>query len=120
VGAYSTLKAFHVERNRVFVLLKLFPARLVAMSPAYTAWRLALHLYAALTGRGAAGRLARQRSAAHLPAVILRAYASALRSSGGMLRSRRELAPLRRLSTEGFVRLLREFRLTAREAALKD
>jgi GT2 family glycosyltransferase len=77
-GAYSTLKAFYVERNRVLVLLKLFPLRLVLVSPFYTALRFLLQAWGAVSGRGAAGRLARERSIAHLAWVTLRAYASAL------------------------------------------
>ena len=70
-GAHSSLKAFYVERNRVLVLLKLFPAPLVAVSPAYTAARLILQGWGALTGarrRGPAGRAA----VAAAPAVVTR------------------------------------------------
>lgn len=119
-GAHSSLKAFYVERNRVLVLLKLFPPSLVLASPAYTAARLALQAWGVATGRGAAARLAERRSLAHLAGLTLRAYASALRALPGTLRERRRLRPLRRLSTPGFRALLDEFRLTAREAALKD
>lgn len=119
-GSYSSLKAFHVERNRVLVLLKLFPPSLIALSPCYTAARLALQAWGAFTGRGAAGRLASQRSFPHLVALTLRAYASALRLLPGALRERRRARRLRRLSTAGFLELLDEFRLTAAEVALKD
>jgi GT2 family glycosyltransferase len=119
-GAHSSLKAFYVERNRVLVLLKLFPASLVLSSPAYTAARLALQAWGVATGRGAAARLAERRSLPHLAGLTLRAYASALRALPGTLRERRRLRPLRRLSRSGFRALLDEFRLTAREAALKD
>jgi len=119
-GAHSSLKAFYVERNRVLVLLKLFPASFVLASPAYTAARLALQAWGVATGRGAAARLAERRSLPHLVGLTLRAYASALRALPGALRERRRVRPLRRLSTPGFRALLREFRLTAREAALKD
>ena len=119
-GAHSSLKAFYVERNRVLVLLKLFPASHVLVSPAYTAVRLALQAWGAATGRGAAARLAERRSLPHLAGLTLRAYASAVRALPGALRERRRLRPLRRLSTPGFRALLDEFRLTAREAALKD
>jgi GT2 family glycosyltransferase len=119
-GAYSSLKAFQVERNRLWLLLKLFPARLVLLSPFHTAARLLLMAWAGLTGRGAAGRLARERSLAHLVLLTLRAYASALAGAPTMLRERARLRPLRRLDTAGFLRLLEEFPLSAREAAFKD
>jgi GT2 family glycosyltransferase len=119
-GAYSSLKAFHVERNRALVLFKVFPAGLIALSPAYTAIRLALQVWGALTGRGAAGRLASQRSLLHLVALTLRAYASALGMLPRVLRERWRSRRLRRLSTPMFLRMLEEHRLAASEAALKD
>ena len=120
VGAYSSVKAFYVERNRVLVLFKLFPFHLILLSPAYTALRLGLQAYGAVSGRGAAARLARERSVPYLAWLTLRAYASAARALPAVLRERWRYRRIRRLDTRGFRRLLAEFRLTAREAALKD
>jgi len=119
-GAYSSTKAFYVERNRVLVLFKLFPASLILLSPFYTVARLALQTLGAVTGRGAAGKLARERSVLHLAVLTVRAYASALRLLPAVIRERWQRRRIRRLSTPEFLRLLDEFRLTAREAALKD
>jgi len=119
-GAYSSLKAFYVERNRVLVLLGLFPLRLVLLSPAHTLLRLGLQAWGALRGRGAAARLAEQASLTHLVALTLRAYASALRATPRTLRLRWQRRARRRLSVGEFGALLREFRLGAREIALKD
>ena len=119
-GAYSRLKAFYVERNRVLVLFRLFPVSLILVSPAYTAVRLALQAWGALTGRGAAGRLAANTSMVRLAAIALRAYASALRALPSILRERRRQRSRRRLRTSEFRRLLDEFRLRARDAALKE
>ena len=119
-GAYSSLKAFYVERNRVWVLLKVFPWSLVLLSPAYTLARLALAAVGVVSGRGAASRLARERGVAHLAVLTVKAYAAALRGLPRVLAERARLRPLRRLDTAGFLRMLDEFRLTAGEAALKD
>jgi hypothetical protein len=82
--------------------------------------RLGFQAWGALRGRGAAARLARERSMLHLVAVALRAYASALGSLGYILRERWRHRDRRRIGTAEFRRLLAEFRLGAREAALKD
>jgi GT2 family glycosyltransferase len=119
-GAYSSLKAFYVERNRVLVLLRSFPLSLVLLSPGHTAVRLGFQAWGALRGRGAAARLARQRSMLHLVAVALRAYASALGMLGHILGERWRHRDRRRIDTTEFRRLLAEFRLGAREAALKE
>ena len=119
-GAYSSLKAFYVERNRVLLLLRAFPLPLVLLSPAYTAVRLALQAWAAIRRRGASGRLARERSFIHLVALTLRAYASALTAAPAVLRSRRRSRDRHRIGTAAFLRLLDEFRLSAHEIAFKD
>ncbi len=119
-GAYSSLKAFHVERNRVLVLLKLFPVRLIVTSPVFTAARLFLAAWGALTGRGPAALLARERSMLHLPVVALRAWGSAILAAPRTLRERRRLRGRRRMRTSEFRTLLREFPLGARDAALRD
>ena len=119
-GPYSALKAFHVERNRVWVLLKLFPWPLVLASPFYTAARLAWQAVGIATGRGAAARLAGEASVLAVIATALRAWGAALAGAPRVLAERRRLRPGFRVSTAGFFRLLDQFRLTAREVALKD
>jgi GT2 family glycosyltransferase len=117
-GAWSSLKAFYVERNRLWLLLKLFPAPLILASPWHTAVRFALQAWGALAGRGAAGRLAQERSLLHLALVTLRAWLSAACGVPRVLRQRRSV--LRRIDVRAFCRLLAEHRLGAREVALKD
>jgi hypothetical protein len=119
-GAWSPLKAFHTERNRMWVLLRCFPASSIAASPGWTVLRLGLQLQGALTGRGAAGRLAREGGVTALVGLTLRAWAAALRGAPRILRRRRSDRHQRRLSARGFRSLLGEFRLSARELALKD
>lgn len=119
-GAYSSLKAFYVERNRVLLLFRAFPVTMILASPFHTARRFALQAWGALSGQGAAGQLARERSVLHLAWLVMRAYASAARALPHVLRDRWRDRRLRRLSSAGFRRLLAEFRLGAREVALKD
>jgi GT2 family glycosyltransferase len=119
-GAYSSLKAFYVERNRVLVLFRLFPVSSILVSPLFTGARLALQTWGAVTGRGAAGRLARETSVVHLVGITVRAYASALRAVPGMVARRFRQRSRRRLKASEFRGLLAEYRLSTRDAALKD
>ena len=119
-GRYSALKAFHVERNRVWVLLKLFPWPLVCASPFYTAARLFWQAVGVATGRGAAARLAGEASVLALAGIAVRAWWAALAGAPRILGERRRLPAPPAGSTTTFYRLLDEFRLTAREVALKD
>ncbi len=93
---------------------------MVLASPFWTALRLFLHGVAALRGRGAAGKLAGERSAFHLVAVTLRAWLGALRLLPHALRQRRRIASFRKIDRSALTRLLRAHRLGAREVAFKD
>jgi GT2 family glycosyltransferase len=118
-GGFSTLKAFHVERSRVLLVLKLFPWPLVLSSPAFTAWRLLRGAAAAAAGRGAAARLAQDEGPLHLVGVTVRAWASAARAAPEILRGRRRFAPRRRMGLAGVLHLLRAYPLGV-EAALRE
>jgi GT2 family glycosyltransferase len=120
VGPHSRLKAFHVERNRVLVLARVFPFSLVVVSPFFSAIRLALQAWGALTGRGAASRLAAETSILHLVGLTLQAYASALLALPATLGDRWRERSRRRIGTRAFMRLMAEYRLTARDAAFKE
>lgn len=117
-GAYSSLKAFHVERNRVWVLVKLLPAGWILASPVFTALRLSLQAWGALSGRGAASHLARESSLAHLVGLTLRAWLAAASGLPRVLGERRRL--VRRTRPREWRRLLSAHRLSAREVALRD
>lgn len=117
-GAYTPRKAYLVERNRIWVLLKNFPLREVLLSPGWTALRYAGHLRSALSGRGAAGRSAREASFSALVCAMARALADALWDARRVLEQRRTVR--RRLSTARFRELTRQFRLGLAEVALRD
>jgi GT2 family glycosyltransferase len=78
---YSTFKAFHVERNRCFVLLKCFPLSAILISLPYTLARYGLQAWGAATGRGAAARLAERASPLAVLALLLRAGGAAIAPS---------------------------------------
>jgi GT2 family glycosyltransferase len=119
-SAYSPLKAFLVERNRIWVLLKYYPVELILISPYFTLKRLLLHLYGAVTGKGASGRFSEQHSVPRALMILLKAWCSALMGLPNIIRQRRSFSRLRRISRSEFYRLLREFRISAREVALKE
>ena len=120
-GAYSAQKAFHVERNRIWIVLRHFPPSSIVASLGLhgsRAWpttpsRPSPVRVPPATWRGRAPPYA-------LLSVTLRAWASALRGVPRQLRARRRLVASRRLGVAEFRSLLREFRLSAREAAFKE
>ncbi|HXY55141.1 MAG TPA: glycosyltransferase family 2 protein [Nitrospirota bacterium] len=119
-ASYSSLKAFLVERNRVWVLLKYYPAELIVASAYFTAKRLLLQFYGALSGKGASGRFTAENSMFHAVTVLLRAWCSALAATPQVLRQRWEFAKKKRIGRREFYRLIREFGISASEIALRD
>jgi len=119
-GAYSPQKAFLVERNRIWILFKNFPALEILLSPFRTGCRYAFHLAGAHYGRGAAGKFAGQYSVGRLFLSTLRAEIAALAGVPRMLRSRRAGKALRSMPPRQFRSLLAKYPLTAREAAWKE
>lgn len=117
---HSPFKAFQVERNRIWVVLKCFPPSTAAASLAYTLARYALQLFAAVSGRGAAGRLAEKERPWALAGILLRAWWAALARLPEMLRRRHGIWLPRKLSRREVARLLRAHRVGLAELALKD
>ncbi len=119
-GSFSPRKAFLVERNRFWVLLKNFPLREIALSPFTTAWRYFMHLRAALSGRGAAGQMAGEFSVWKLFATTIRAEFAAIAGAPRILRDRSRLSSTRKITDAQFRALIRRFRMSAAEAAMKE
>jgi GT2 family glycosyltransferase len=120
LGKYSPAKAYLVERNRLWVLVKLLPWRLVLASPVLSAWRFFWHAVSVFRGRGLAGGVTREYSPAALLWAAVRAYASGTAGLLPILRKRREVFRRRRVGTREFLALLRRHRISARELAMRD
>ncbi len=120
LGKYSPEKAFLVERNRFWVAVKLLPGPLLLVSPALTLWRFLWHAYSILSRRGLAGGVAREHSAWRLFGSLIRAYISACAGFPETWEKRREIFRRRKIDAGEFYRLLRKYRISARELALRD
>jgi GT2 family glycosyltransferase len=119
-GAYSALKAFYVERNRVWIAVKYFPLTLLLESPFFTLLRFALQGYGALVGRGAAGRFSEAHSPWKLLRILLKAYLAAFRGLPGMWKKRNEMKRRTRVSQREIRSWFHRFGMSAREISWKD
>jgi GT2 family glycosyltransferase len=118
--AYSPLKAFLVERNRIWILLKYYPVEMILVSPCFTLLRLLAHLLGAVTGQGASGRFSRQHSVFQAIEILFRAWIAALKGMPGVLQQRRAFSRKRRLGRIALYRLFCMHRISVREIALKE
>jgi GT2 family glycosyltransferase len=117
-GRASRLKAYYVERNRLFVLAKNFPARMLAAAPWVTLARYGWHLRFMLRGRGAAARFRLAGDSAwRMLFYVLRAHAALLLHAAGLIRKRREIRRTARVTPHIFRRLMRSHSISARRVA---
>ncbi|MBM4017125.1 MAG: glycosyltransferase family 2 protein [Planctomycetes bacterium] len=119
-GSVSPLLARLVERNRVWVAVKNFPAWLLAYGVLWTAYRLFWQAWGVMAGRGRAGAMASQRSKWEMAKVLLRAWWEALLGLPGMWRKRRAIMRSGRLTFGRFREIFRKFGIGAKDIALRD
>jgi GT2 family glycosyltransferase len=118
-GNHSKLKAYCVERNRIWNAVKLMPRFILFVSPLFTINRYLMQTYAGMTHRGLTSDFVREYSVLGGFWVVFRAYVAALWRLPRMLARRRAIARFRKLSTEEWYGLISRFKLDAIELALK-
>jgi GT2 family glycosyltransferase len=116
-GRASRLKAYYVERNRLFVLLKNFPLSLLLLAPWYAAARYAFHLLSISRGRGAAAEFLVEGRPLELIWFVVRAHGAAIRNAGRLWRERRATRKRARMTSWQFRRLLRRHWIGPRQVA---
>lgn len=117
-GRASPLKAYLVERNRLFVIAKNFPwGRLLRAMPAALV-RYGWHGLYLLRGRGAAAEFHGQGHALwRLAWFVIRAHAAAAVRAPSLWRKRRATRRLARIPADEFLRLLGRHAIPLREVA---
>jgi len=117
-GPASALKAYYVERNRLFTLVKNFPARMLWRAPLVALARYWWHAVLLARRRGPAARYREQgHRAAGLAAIVLRAHWALLVNWRSLWRKRREIERAARLTPSEFARLLGRHSIRARQVA---
>jgi len=119
-GQHSPFKAFYVERNRFWIVIKYFPLPLLLFTPFFTIWRFAFQAYGALSHRGAAGKFTRMHSPWHLIGILFKAYGSGFRGLPKMWKKRRGLSRLRKVSFGEIFSWFKRFGISAKEISLRD
>jgi GT2 family glycosyltransferase len=115
-GRASGTKAFYVERNRLYTVVKNFPLWSWPLVPFFSLYRYLLHWRAARAGRGLA---AESDPWSKLAIIVLSANYEALRHLPALLAKRRRAQGTATLSSRQFWRLLRRHAISAREVALQ-
>ena len=117
-GRASPLKAYYVERNRLFVVAKNFPAGMALAAPLVTLARYFWHAFYLLRGQGAAARFRAEGHAG--PGMLwypLKAHAALLWYSPRLFRERRRIRRAARITPKIFRHLLRGHWIGVRKVA---
>ncbi len=117
-GRASALKAYYVERNRLFVIAKNFPAGMLLLAPFVTIARYAWHLRWMLVRRGAAARFREDEGSALLLVwIAIRAHLACFSRCVTLWRKRRAIQRTARVSSTAFHELLAAHAISARHLA---
>jgi GT2 family glycosyltransferase len=117
-GRASALKAYYVERNRLFVLAKNFPFGMLLAAPLVSLARYWWHAWFILQGRGAAARFRAEGNAGPKMAwYVLCAHLAFLGALPRLWRERRRIRAGARITPAVFRHLVRAHSIRARKVA---
>jgi GT2 family glycosyltransferase len=115
LGLGSSRRLELIERNRVLLAVKLFPWNLLWMNGIYYAARLAHGAWAAARGVGETSHFTGFRGKVRMAGCLARGDLAALRMAPRMLRKRRQIEKLRKLSAGQVRALLLQYRISLEE-----
>ncbi len=112
-GRASPMKAFYVERNRLYTVVKTFPPAIWPAVPLFSLWRYLAHAAAAVFGRGLTADIRREQGFAGLVRIVFSAHGQAALALPRLWRARRSLRSWTTLGAWSFLRLLRRHSVSA-------
>ena len=117
-GRASPVKAYYVERNRLFLLVKNFPGRMLLAAPFAELARYFWHVRFLLKGEGSAARFrAEGHGGIKMLWYVLRAHAALCGNLARLWRQRREIRARARITPAIFRHLVRCHSISARRVA---
>lgn len=117
-GIASPVKAYYVERNRLFVLAKNFPGRLLLAAPLVSLSRYFWHAWYILKGQGSAARFRAEGNAGpKMIWYVLRAHAALFANLRRLWRQRRDIRARARITPAVFRHLMRSHSISAKRVA---
>lgn len=117
-GRATPLKAYYVERNRLYTAIKNLPPAMLGEAPLFALARYFWHLVWMLQGRGKAAEFREAGfSAVMLPFLVVRAHVAALFRLPRLIGARRAVRRTAKLSDREFRKLLEENFISIRQVA---
>jgi hypothetical protein len=114
LGVLSSRRLELIERNRILLAVKHFPASLLWLNLPYFVLRVAAGAVAGLRGRGEAGRFAGPSNKLRMTAALLRGFVAGVAMIPPTWRKRRSMQAIRRLGPREVRRLIMQNRISLR------
>jgi len=115
LGLRSSRRLELIERNRVLLAAKLFPWSLLWLNGIYYAMRLGAGLWAAITGQGEVGKYPGFRGKLQAMLALAKGDCEALMLIPRMLRKRRDMERIRKLSPREVRKLIMSHRISLKQ-----
>ena len=116
----SPLKAFYVERNRLWIVLKCFPLPHLAAAAFYSLQRYFYHFQGLFSRRGPASQYVEKFSWPSLLLTIIKVYLSTFWNLPYLMRKRAVFAKKTTWNARDFEACLKRYGISARDAALQE
>src|SRR5262249_35433687 len=117
-GKASPVKAYYVERNRLFLLIKNFPARMLWAAPLASIARYLWHARFLLEGRCSAARFRAEGNAGpKMLWYVVKAHLALIGHARRLLAQRREIRRRARITPAVFRRLIHTHSISVRKVA---
>lgn len=118
LGKFSPYKAYLIERNRWWVLIKNYPFSWILWSPVATLMRYGYNLGSMFMGSGSAAEFQSQHGSLALAKALLKANLHGILGIPQAWRKRRQV--MRKVKGREIVETLKKYRISAKQIALKD
>jgi GT2 family glycosyltransferase len=119
-STYSKIKAFLVERNRIWITIKYFPFSFLIIGQLFTLKRYFHQAYGVLSGKGAAAKFTKEFSKIELITILLKVYISVFANLSMILRKRSLVHKKIRISNKKIYEIFKKYGISAKEIAYKD
>ena len=117
-GGASPLKAYYVERNRMFLVVRNFPARELLAAPCFAVLRYLWHVIFLLKGQGKTAEFTRGGvSGVELVTIVLKASLATVAALPRLWRERRQIQKTARATPRQMSKLLATYRISERQVA---
>jgi GT2 family glycosyltransferase len=119
-GKYTSIKAYLVERNHIWLAIKNFPLSKLLFLPLYTFWRYLMQVYGIFRKKGAGGRFLEDFSGSKLFIILLKALWGAIKGMPVILKKRRYIQGKRIVTDKEINGLFKRYGITIKDLVFKD